>query len=97
MPTTAELFPPIPAYGIDCAARLLGDSPVANRIVSYLSPGALVTTVDAYMRNYKVFFMADAVGATSAEGHDMTLRWVAETSGQIALAGDVVRQLEGGS
>jgi len=64
---------------------------------NYANHGCMVTTVDAYMRNYKVFFMADALGATNGEAHDMALRWVADTCGQIALTGDVVAQLEDGA
>ncbi len=64
---------------------------------NYANHGCMVTTVDAYMRNFQVFFMADALGATSAEGHEMALRWVADTCGQVALTTDVVAQLERGA
>lgn len=67
-----------------------------NQIIlcgNYANHGCMTTAVDAYMRNFKVFFMADALGAFDAEAHDLALRWVADTCGQISLTEDVVAQL----
>ena len=58
--------------------------------------GCMVTAVDAYLRNLTVFFMADALGETGADGHDLALRWVAGTCSQIARTTDVVGPLEKG-
>lgn len=67
-----------------------------NQIIlcgNYANHGCMTTAVDAYMRNFKVFFVADALGAFDAEKHDMALRWVADTCGQIALTAPLVEAL----
>ena len=48
--------------------------------------GVMMTSVDAFMRNYKVQLIADALGDYSADDHWMTLRYVAQLSGRVALA-----------
>lgn len=60
---------------------------------NYANHGCMVTAVEAYMRNFKVFFVADALGAFDAASHDLALRWVADTCGQIALTADVETEL----
>jgi bifunctional isochorismate lyase/aryl carrier protein len=60
---------------------------------NYANHGCMTTTVDAYMRNFKVFFTADALGAFDAASHDMALRWVADVCGQVALTDWVVNQI----
>ena len=60
---------------------------------NYANHGCMVTAVEAYMRNFKVFFVADALGAFDTASHDMALRWVADTCGQIALTADVEAEL----
>ena len=67
-----------------------------NQIIlcgNYANHGCMTTAVDAYMRNFKVFFMADALGAFDAAAHDMALRWVADTSGQVMLTEQAVAQI----
>ena len=60
---------------------------------NYANHGCMTTAVDAYMRNFKVFFMADALGAFDAAAHDMALRWVADTSGQVTLTEQVIAEM----
>lgn len=60
---------------------------------NYAHHGCMTTTVDAYMRNFRVFFVADALGAFDVASHDMALRWVADTCGQIALSDAMVAGL----
>lgn len=55
--------------------------------------GCLATALDAYMRNIKVFFVADATADYSREDHDMALSYVAETSGVLTTAGVAIEQL----
>jgi len=61
---------------------------------NYANHGCMTTAVDAYMRNFKVFFVADALGAFDAASHDMALRWVADVCGQIALTGALAEEIE---
>ncbi len=68
-----------------------------NQIIlcgNFANHGCMTTAVDAYMRNIKVFFIADALGAFDAAAHDMALRWVADTCGQIMLTEQVTVQLD---
>lgn len=60
----------------------------------YAHHGCMVTAIEAYMRNFKVFFVGDALGDLSWEGHDMALRYVPEVCGQIALTDQVIEQIE---
>ena len=59
---------------------------------NYANHGCMTTTVDAYMRNFKVFFVADALGAFDAVSHDMALRWVADVCGQITLTRQIAAE-----
>ena len=61
---------------------------------NYANHGCLITAVDAYMRNIKVFFVADALGAFDAASHDMALRYVADVCGQITLTEKMQYQIE---
>ena len=63
----------------------------------YARHGCMITAVEAYMRNFKVFFVADALGDMSPEGHDMALRYVAEVCGQIAATDQIIDRLENGA
>lgn len=45
--------------------------------------GVMVSSIEAFMRNYKVQLIADAVGDYNEEDHWMALRYVAQTCGQI--------------
>jgi bifunctional isochorismate lyase / aryl carrier protein len=45
--------------------------------------GVMVTSIEAFMRNYKVQLIADALGDYSEDDHWMALRYVAQTCGQI--------------
>ena len=60
---------------------------------NYANHGCMTTAVDAYMRNFKVFFIADALGAFDAAAHDLALRWVADTCGQLMLTEQAIAQL----
>ncbi len=60
---------------------------------NYANHGCMTTAVDAYMRNFKVFFVADALGAFDAAAHDLALRWVADTCGQLMLTEQAISQL----
>ncbi len=60
---------------------------------NYANHGCTVTAVDAYMRNFKVFFVADALGAFDAASHDLALRYVADLCGQIALTETVIAEI----
>lgn len=67
-----------------------------NQIIltgNYANHGCTVTAIDAYMRNFKVFFVADALGAFNAQSHDLALRYVADICGQIALADWVIKKI----
>lgn len=55
--------------------------------------GVMLTAADAYMRNYQVFLVADAVADYSREDHDTAIRYVAEVCGQLALAQTVEQAL----
>jgi isochorismate hydrolase len=48
--------------------------------------GCMITAVDGYMRDYQVFFVADALGDHSQESHHMALEYVARVCGQIVFA-----------
>jgi bifunctional isochorismate lyase / aryl carrier protein len=50
--------------------------------------GCMVTAIDAYMRNYQVFFVADALGDYSPESHFMALDYVAALCGRLSLVAD---------
>ncbi|NJS37599.1 MAG: isochorismatase family protein [Brachymonas sp.] len=45
--------------------------------------GVMVSSVEAFMRNYKVQLIADAVADYSEDDHWMALRYIAQTCGQI--------------
>jgi bifunctional isochorismate lyase / aryl carrier protein len=45
--------------------------------------GVMVSSIEAFMRNYKVQLIADALGDYSEDDHWMALRYVAQTCGQI--------------
>jgi bifunctional isochorismate lyase / aryl carrier protein len=45
--------------------------------------GIMVSCIEAFMRNYKVQLIADALGDYSEDDHWMALRYVAQTCGQI--------------
>lgn len=62
---------------------------------NYAHHGCTITAVDAYMRNFKVFFVADALGAFDAASHDLALRYVADLCGQIALTDAVIAEITG--
>lgn len=47
--------------------------------------GVMVSSIEAFMRNYKVQLIADAVGDYSEEDHWMALRYIAQTCGQIQM------------
>jgi bifunctional isochorismate lyase / aryl carrier protein len=47
--------------------------------------GVMVSSIEAFMRNYKVQLIADAVGDYSEDDHWMALRYIAQTCGQIQL------------
>lgn len=55
--------------------------------------GVMLTAADAYMRNYRVFLAADALGDYSREEHDMAVRYVAEVCGQVVLTDGVEQAL----
>jgi len=59
--------------------------------------GCLATALDAYMRNIKVFFVADATADYSRKDHDMALDYVAETSGVITTVNKALNQISGSS
>ena len=61
---------------------------------NYANHGCMTTAVDAYMRNFKVFFVADALGAFDAASHELALKWVADVCGQIALTESVESALK---
>lgn len=63
----------------------------------YAHHGCMVTAIDAYMRNFKVFFVGDAIGGLSWESHDLALRYVPEVCGQIAVTEQVIDRLEHGA
>ncbi len=50
--------------------------------------GCMVTAIDAYMRDYQVFFVADALGDYSLEAHHMALDYVAKLCGQLTVTAD---------
>jgi bifunctional isochorismate lyase / aryl carrier protein len=59
--------------------------------------GVMVSSIEAFMRNYKVQLIADAVGDYSEDDHWMALRYIAQTCGQIQtlqLALDALRSDE---
>jgi bifunctional isochorismate lyase / aryl carrier protein len=45
--------------------------------------GVMVSSIEAFMRNYKVQLIADALGDYNEDDHWMALRYVAQTCGQI--------------
>lgn len=47
--------------------------------------GVMVSSIEAFMRNYKVQLIADAVGDYSEDDHWMALRYIAQTCGQIHI------------
>jgi bifunctional isochorismate lyase / aryl carrier protein len=56
--------------------------------------GVMVSSIEAFMRNYKVQLIADALGDYSEDDHWMALRYIAQTCGQIQtmqLALDALR------
>lgn len=53
--------------------------------------GCMITAIDAYMHEYQVFFVADALGSYSAETHQMALEYVAGLCGQLAFTSDILR------
>lgn len=61
---------------------------------NYANHGCTVTAIDAYMRNFKVFFVADALGAFDAASHEHALRTVADICGYLTLTDRVVSEIE---
>jgi bifunctional isochorismate lyase / aryl carrier protein len=57
--------------------------------------GVMMTSADAFMRNYQVQLVADAVADYNEDDHWMALRYVAQTSGCINLLGPVLQAMGG--
>lgn len=55
--------------------------------------GILMTSAEAFMRNYQVHLISDAVGDYNEADHWMALRYVAQTSGCIAMLDQAVQAL----
>lgn len=55
--------------------------------------GCMATALDAYMRNMKVFFVADATADYTRKDHDMALAYVAETSGVLTTVNKTIKQI----
>jgi bifunctional isochorismate lyase / aryl carrier protein len=55
--------------------------------------GVMMTSADAFMRNYQVQLVADAVADYSEDDHWMALRYVAQTSGCIHLLASTLEAL----
>ncbi len=56
--------------------------------------GVMMTSADAFMRNYQVQLVADAVADYNEDDHWMALRYVAQTSGCIHLLDDVLQNMD---
>ena len=56
--------------------------------------GVMVSCIEAFMRNYKVQLVADAVADYSEDDHWMALRYVAQTSGSITLLAPALAALQ---
>ena len=56
--------------------------------------GVMVSTIEAFMRNYKVQLIADAVGDYSEDDHWMALRYIAQTSGHISLMAQALAAMQ---
>ena len=61
---------------------------------NYANHGCMVTAVAAYIRNFRVFYTSDALGALDFASHDMAMRWVADVCGKICLTKDVVADIK---
>lgn len=55
--------------------------------------GVMVSSIEAFMRNYKVQLIADALGDYNEEDHWMALRYVAQTCGHIQTLQQVLPAL----
>jgi bifunctional isochorismate lyase/aryl carrier protein len=56
----------------------------------YASAGCLLTSADAFMRDIRVFFIADAVADFRRAEHEEALRLVARTSGRVIATGELL-------
>ncbi len=59
----------------------------------YAHHGCMVTAIDAYMRGFRVHFVADAMGDHDLTSHEQAAVYVAETSGVITWTSDLVDQI----
>jgi bifunctional isochorismate lyase / aryl carrier protein len=55
--------------------------------------GVMVSCIEAFMRNYKVQLIADAIGDYSEDDHWMALRYVAQTCGRIECLDNALHAL----
>lgn len=55
----------------------------------YAHHGCMITAIDAYMRNFQVFYTGDALADFTHDGHDMALRYISEVVGQIASVSQI--------
>jgi bifunctional isochorismate lyase/aryl carrier protein len=62
----------------------------------YASVGCLATSLDAFARDLRVFFAADAVADFSRQAHDAALSLVANTCGRTVGVEELRRALVGG-